>query len=276
MAHARWLLVVVPLGVAACHTSGATRSEPAGRGTLTAADADLARAPAAEAERMPLCPSAVGGARTLVSEVRGGVELAITATGDGAGEIRRRASALAAAAEETRGEHQGSGAGRARFGRCPVVMRNTVLTVREIPGGAAIVLAPSQPAELAWLRREVEARAAQLAAPKLFGEGLMKTCPSAVPNSSTTVTDASYGVDVRVTESTPAGAKAVRERAKALAARPAGDERCPAAAPNATLAVTEVPGGVKIAVKAKAREDVAGVRRIAHERARAYEPPVTR
>ncbi|MBX3214651.1 MAG: hypothetical protein KF850_21630 [Labilithrix sp.] len=273
MALARWLLVVIPLGVAACHTSGTTRNVPAGQGTLTAADANLARGPAAaEAERMPLCPSAVDGARTSVTEVAGGVELAITAPGEGAREIRRRASALSAAAEETRGKHQGSGAGRARFGRCPVVMRNTKVAVREIPGGAAVVLAPSNAAELAWLRREVEARAAQLATPKLFGLGLMKTCPSAVPNALTTVTSAPYGVDVRVTESTPAGTKAIRERAKELAAHPVGDERCPASAPNATLAVTEVPGGVKIAIKAKQRDDVAGLRQSVNERARSYEP----
>ncbi|MBX3223193.1 MAG: hypothetical protein KF795_21960 [Labilithrix sp.] len=277
MAHLRWLFVAVPLVVAACHAPRGSGRPPTSQSTLTAAEASLARAPiAAEAERMPLCPSAVAGARTAVHETAEGVELAITAAGDAAGEIRRRAASLAAAAEETRGKHQGSGAGQARFGRCPVVMRNTRLAVREIPGGAAIAVEPAHPAELAWLRREVEARAAQLATPKAFGPGLMKTCPNAVPNAVTTVTDTPYGVEVKVIEATPAGTKAVRERAKELAARPVSDERCPVGAANATLAVTEVPGGVKIAVKPKLPDDAASLRQAVHDRARSYEPPATR
>ena len=272
MSHARRMGLVIPIVIAACH---AHPKEPTSESRLTAAERSIPSGPVAAAgDRLLSCPSVVPGATTLVSEVPEGVELKITGTGDATtNEIRRRGGLLRAAAEETRGEHQGSGAGNGRFGRCPVVMRNTRIDVREIPNGAAIVLKPSHPTELAWLRREVEARSAQLASPKLFGPGLMKTCPSAVPNAETTVTNAAYGVDVKVTEGTPAGVRAIRERAKELAAHPVRDERCPI---NSTDATLTVPGGVSIAVKPKRREDMTLLRHDVLERARSYEAPATR
>ncbi|MBN9163956.1 MAG: hypothetical protein J0I07_23515 [Myxococcales bacterium] len=275
MSHARRMCLVIPIVIAACH---AHPKEPTSESRLTAAERSIPSGPVAAAgDRLLSCPSVVPGATTLVSEVPEGVELKITGTGDATtNEIRRRGGLLRAAAEETRGEHQGSGAGNGRFGRCPVVMRNTRIDVREIPNGAAIVLKPSHPTELAWLRREVEARSAQLASPKLFGPGLMKTCPSAVPNAETTVTNAAYGVDVKVTEGTPAGVRAIRERAKELAAHPVRDERCPINSTDATLTVSEIPGGVSIAVKPKRREDMTLLRHDVLERARSYEAPATR
>lgn len=291
MSHARWLSLSLPLFVLACQGA----KEPAGVARITGASEVVTGAPAAQPERMPRCPNVVAGAATIVSEVPGGVELRVVAAGDGVGEVRKRAAFLAGAAEETRGRHRGEGGGAAQFGRCPVVMRNTKLEVREIPGGAAIVVRPSDPAEVDWLRREVQARSAQLAAPKPFGPGLMKECPAAVPNAQVTVTDKPYGVDVKMTEGTAEGVRAIRERAKELAARGSGagarasadaspgssagagsgaaEERCPAIAPNATLIAVDVPGGATIAIKAKRPTEVAPVRRLVHERARAYQSP---
>ncbi|MDF2697858.1 MAG: hypothetical protein K0S65_6241, partial [Labilithrix sp.] len=164
-----------------------------------------------------------------------------------------------------------------QFGRCPVVMRNTKLDVRDIPGGAAVAMKPSQPRELAWLRREVEARSAQLATPKLFGPGLMKSCPSAVTNAETTVTNTARGVEIKVTEGTPAGQRAIRERAKELQAHgQARDERCPSSIADATVSVAEVPSGVVITMKPKRGEDVGSLQTTVHDRARLYEPPSSR
>lgn len=277
MSHARWQYLALPLFLFSCLCSclcscmGA--KEPTGVARVTGAS--VTATPAAQAERMPHCPNVVPGATTVVSEVPEGVELRIVAEGDGIGEVRKRAAFLSTAADATRGKHNGGGVGAAQFGRCPVVMRNTKLDVREIPGGAAVVVKPSDTAELAWLRREVEERSAQLAAPKPFGSGLMRICPSAVPNAHITIIDKPYGVDVKMTEVTPEGTRAIRERAKDLAARgPGGEERCPAMAPNATLIAVDVPGGASMAIKAKRPEDVASLRHMVRERARSYEPPI--
>jgi hypothetical protein len=275
MSHARWLCLALPVLAGACrvYTNGS-----AGTTRLTAAENLAASRPTvAQSERLSRCPSAVSGATTLVNETPGGVEVRVMASGEATEEIRTRAAALRGAAEETRGEHMGNGMSKARFGRCPVVMRNTTLEVRDIPGGSAIVIKPSHPNELAWLRREVEARSAQLATPKFFGGGLMRTCPSAVPNAETTVTNTPYGVDVKVTEATPAGTRAIRQRAKELAVQgPVNNDRCPLTAPDSTFTVSEVPGGVLIAVKPKRSEDLATLRTTVQERARFYEAPATR
>jgi hypothetical protein len=274
MSHARWLALAVPFLVGACRVS----STPAGTSTLTAASNVAASAPAAgQAERLSRCPSAVSGATTVVTETPDGVEVRITASGDATNEIRRRSAALVAAADETRGKHQGTGAVNGQFGRCPVVMRNTKLDVRDIPGGSAVAMRPSQPRELAWLRREVETRSAQLASPKPFGPGLMKSCPSAVPNAETTVTNTANGVEVKVTEPTPAGTRAIRERAKELMAAHGAprDERCPSSSADATISVAEVPSGVVITMKPKRSEDLATFRSTVQERSRLYEPALT-
>ena len=271
MFDARWLYLALPLVVAGCHSRSNAR---AGEGALTAADLPAGPAPA-QAERMPRCPNVVPGSTTVVTEVADGIELRVTAPGDGQNEIRRRASALAAAADESRGKHQAHGGMNAQFGRCPVVMRNTRVTTREIPGGAAIVVKPSSAAELGWLRREVEERAAQLPAPKPFGPGLLKSCPNAVPGSETVVVDKPYGVDVRVLAPTAEGAKTIRDRTRDLATRPPGrDDRCPTAIADATLTPTEMHGGVTIAIKAKRPEDVAMLRREVRERSTVFAPPM--
>ncbi len=273
MSDARWLCLAFPIVVVACHAAPSTQT---GAGTLTAANVPPGPAPA-QTERLSRCPSAVTGATTIVSEVPDGVELRVTAGGDSVNEVRRRASALMAAADDTRGKHQANGGMNAQFGRCPIVMRNTKVEARDIPGGAAIVVKPWNASELGWLRREAEARTAQLAAPKPFGPGLAKACPNAVPNAETTVVDKPYGADMKVTAPTPEGARAIRERARELTSRgPGENERCPAALSEATMTTTEIPGGVSIAIKAKRPADAAAVRRDARDRSWGYEAPLTK
>jgi hypothetical protein len=276
MSHERWLAFAVPVLVGACRVY---TNAPSGTSSLTAADNLAANAPvAAQSERLSRCPSAVNGATTVVSEIPAGVEVRVMGTGDATtSEIRKRATSLAASAEETRGKHQSNGAMNGQFGRCPIVMRNTKLEVREIPGGAAVAIKPANPSELDWLRREVEARSAQISNPKLFGPGLMRTCPSAVPNAATTIIDTPNGVDVKIIESSPAGTRAIRERAKELASQaPARDERCPTSATDVTVSSSEVTGGVIVTLKPKRSEDLEALRRTVHERARTFAPPASR
>lgn len=275
MTVARWLTLcsVLPLAVGACHSR---TSAPAGEGSLTAANVPAGPA-AAQAERMPRCPNVVPGASTIVAEVPDGIELRIVAEGNGQNEIRQRATALASAADDTRGKHQANGAVNARFGRCPVVMRNTKVETREIPGGVAIVVKPSNASELEWLRREVASRAAQLPSPRSFGPGLLKACPNATPNAVTTVMDKPYGADMRITAGTAEDVRAIRERARQLATPAAPkDDRCPAAVSDASLTVTEIPEGVVISMRAKRPDQAPTVRHVARERWKAFMPPQTR
>ncbi len=276
MAHTRFrLCLAIPVLIVSCRPA----NEPTGRAALTAARGGEA----AQADRMPHCPSVVPGATTVVSEVPDGVALRITASGDGpqaAGgveEIRKRANYLSTHADETRGKHRSNGGGGGQFGRCPVVMRNTRLEVREIPGGATIVVRPSDPAELAWLRRESEQRSAQLSSPQPFGKGLMATCPNAVANAETRVADAPHGVEMSITGSTEDEVRQIKERAKMFAARGApGETRCAAAAPSSMVFVDEMPNGVRLTIKAKNPRDVPAIRETVRERLQSYAPPVIR
>jgi hypothetical protein len=272
MAHARWLCLAIPMLLTAC------RPEPTGQTAVTAASGIIpSGAAAGQAERMPHCPSVVPGATTVVGEVPGGVELRITADGTGANEIRKRANYLSSAAAEKRGKHRASGEGGGEFGRCPIVMRNTKLEVEEIPGGVTVIVRPSDPAELDWLRRESEARSAQLAAPKPFGHGLMRTCPNAVPNAVTSIVDAPNGVELKVRGTSPEETRLIRERAKELVSRGAPpDERCPASVPNAMLFVDDTKDGATITIKAKNPRDVPNLRKSVRARAQEYAPPIVR
>jgi hypothetical protein len=226
-------------------------------------------------ERMPQCPNVVPGATTVVREVPDGIELRITAAGTASAEIRRLAAFLVGRAEETRGRHRANGGGEGRFGRCPVVMRNTRLEARDIPDGAAVTLRPSTPAELDWLRSEVESRSAELDAPKAFGAGAMRNCPSAAPNAQTTMRDTPLGVEVAVTGTTADTVEDIRRRGRALAAMPPiAPSRCPITPPGAKISATETSNGVTLTVQSGRPEDVDALRQVMRDRARRFAPPI--
>jgi hypothetical protein len=246
--------------------------------SVTSATVEPAGSPgvaAAEAERMPYCPSVVPGATTLVSSVPGGIEVRVTASAtDAVSEIRRRADFLVGASAQEKGKHDSNGSGGGRYGRCPVVMRNTALESRSIPGGAAVTIKPGVADELDWLRREVEERSAELSHPVEFGHGIMKTCPNATLGAATTVTNAAYGVDMVVTAQSPEAVTEIRTRARELAkgAKPENDKRCPAAVDGTTVDVEDVPGGAKLAIKGKP-DAIAVLQREVRERSLDFEAP---
>jgi hypothetical protein len=266
-----WLCLVIPALALGC------QNKPKQEMTTTTTGASLPAT--AHADRMPNCPSAVAGSVTVVTEVPEGIELRVTGNDQAMAEIRRRTEFLTRAAPSSRGKHDSAGTGGAQFGRCPVVMRNTTVQTRDIPGGALITVKPSDPVELSWLRREVEERSAELANPKAFGQGNLARCPSAVPNAQTTVLDAPYGADVTVIAPDEDAARVIRTRARDLSknvSSAGAAERCPVAIDNVTLVVTDIPGGAMIAVKTNKPEDVAPVRHTTRERAADFEPPVLR
>ncbi|HZF55177.1 MAG TPA: hypothetical protein VE093_41280 [Polyangiaceae bacterium] len=115
------------------------------------------------------CPSSVEGASTALKDVEGGVEVTVTAKGeDAAKEIRARAQFLASKARDTdpsKSEHTGTGQGGGALGRCPVVMKETLVEVADVEGGSRITVKPRSAAELDWLRREARERNAKLSEP---------------------------------------------------------------------------------------------------------------
>jgi hypothetical protein len=266
-----WLCLAIPALALGC------KSKPT-QETTTTTGASLPTIPAvAHADRMPHCPSAVSGSITVVSSVPDGVELRIMGSDQAMTEIRHRTEFLTRAATSSKGKHDSTGTGGAQFGRCPVVMRNTTVQSRDIPGGVAVTVKPSDPKELEWLRREVEQRSAELANPKAFGQGDLARCPNAVPNAETTVIDAPYGADVAVVAQSDEATRAIRVRARDLAKNMTTggrSERCPVAIDNTTLVVSEIPGGAIISVRANKPQDVAPVRHTTRERAVDFEAPV--
>lgn len=268
-----WLCLVIPALALGCQNKPKQETT-----TITTTGATLPTGAAvAHADRMPHCPSAVAGSITVVSAVPDGVELRIMGNDQAAAEIRHRTEFLTRAAASSKGKHDSAGTGGAQFGRCPVVMRNTTVQSRDIAGGVVVTLKPSDPAEVEWLRREVEERSAELANPKTFGQGNLARCPSAVPNTLTTVIDAPYGVDVAVVAQSEDAARNIRLRARDLAKNMTtggAGERCPVAIDDTTLVVNEIPGGAIISVKANRQENVAPLRHTTRERAADFEAPI--
>ncbi|MEO6574582.1 MAG: hypothetical protein ABIP89_12135 [Polyangiaceae bacterium] len=264
-----WLCLGIPALVVGC------QNKPKQEMTTTTTGATLPAA--ARADRLTNCPSAVAGSITVVAAVPDGIELRVTGNEQAMAEIRHRTEFLTRASASSKGKHDGAGTGGAQFGRCPVVMRNTSVQGRDIPGGAIITVKPSDPIELDWLQREVEQRSAGLANPKAFGQGNLARCPSSVPNAETTVIDAPYGADVKVMAPNEDAARMIRTRAHDLSqnVKSAGPaERCPVAMDNTILVFSDIPGGAMIAIKTNKPEDVASVRHTARERAAEFEAPV--
>jgi hypothetical protein len=154
-------------------------------------------------------------------------------------------------------------------------MRNTTVSVYDIPNGVVIRVRPNDTEQLHWLRRETAVRSAQLGRPASFGPGAMQLCPNAVAGSRTVVLDAPYGSDVEITADGAASAQAIRDRATRLSRQVVpgrlGD-RCPVALPRAILETSEIAGGVRIAVQAAGPGEVDTIRRLVRERAADFEP----
>ncbi len=236
---------------------------------------------------MAHCPNAVDGAVTNISDVPGGVAIAITGTSaDITTQIRARSQALLEASKNQDGgvHHNGTGEGGGKFGRCPVVMRNTTLDLSTIDNGSKLVVKPQTTAELDWLRRETRDRNAELQAPNSAGAGggKMLHCPSAADGANTVIADIAGGVTVTVTGKSDAQTNDIRDRAKHLvqaAADPTptgahdgngngggGLGRCPVVVNDTTVIAKDVTGGSQITVKATKPNGVDGLRKETRDR----------
>jgi TusA-related sulfurtransferase len=113
------------------------------------------------AGKMSHCPSAVEGAITKVDNIKDGVTVTVSAKGDKVKEVQSRAKHLLEAAKKNpdQAKHTGDGMGGGGLGRCPVVLKDTKVEVKDTPDGAIITVKPEKATELANLQKEAKERA---------------------------------------------------------------------------------------------------------------------
>jgi hypothetical protein len=130
------------------------------------AELTLPGAEGAGAGKMANCPSAVKGALTSVVDAKGTVQVTITAKDDGAvKQIRDRAQHIVAASKvgAKQAKHDGHGDGGGTIGRCPVVLKDTLVDAKDAPGGTVFTVKPADMKNLEALDKEVRDRTAKFA-----------------------------------------------------------------------------------------------------------------
>jgi hypothetical protein len=243
---------------------------------------------------MAHCPSTVAGASTKIDDAPGGVAVTVTAKDDAAAkEVRARAAFLAQSSKNDAQPvaHNGGGNGGGVYGRCPVVMRNTTLTVSDVEGGAKIVVVPRDAKEKDWLGRESRERLAESEMPGASGAGVgkMAHCPNAVKGATTSIADAPDAVKITVTAKDDVATKEIRDRAlKIVAAAKAtakgvvkhdgngdgggGFGRCPIVLKDTSVDEKDAPGGAVFTVKPKNAKDLSALKKQVVERSAKFEP----
>ena len=146
-------------------------------------DLQAAASPAG-AGKMSHCPSAAEGATTTIKNTPDGVSIAVTSSAqDVTNDIRVRAKHLAEIAAEDAGAagtptHTGEGGGGGNVGRCPVVLKDTTIKVKDIQGGTQIDVKPKAKADVARLQEETKERAAKFQLPGAAGSASAAPAPS--------------------------------------------------------------------------------------------------
>jgi TusA-related sulfurtransferase len=126
----------------------------------------------AGAGKMSHCPSAAEGAKTTIKNTPDGVALVVTSSsGDVTNDIRRRAKHLAEIAAEDGGagltlpSHTGEGGGGGNVGRCPVVLKDTQVKIKDVPGGTEIDVKAKTAGDVPKLQAETKERAEKFQLP---------------------------------------------------------------------------------------------------------------
>ena len=299
------LLLALASSVAACDGCGKTKTDtsaqPASGSASAAESASAASSSSSSGDAAPAsgkmahCPSTVTGAKTNIKDSKDGVTITVTAAdAQAVADVRARAKFLADQAKNASPEvkHTGTGEGGGAFGRCPVVMRNTVVEEKDVEGGAEIAVKPKDAKETDWLRREARDRMSELGEPgaQTAGQNKMAHCPSAVDKTTTTVKDDPAGVLVTVVAADAkdsATESAIRDRGKALVESSKQDPttvqhtgqgsggggfgRCPVVLKDTVVQGKDVPGGMSFLVKLQKNptdaKAIADLRKEARERA---------
>jgi TusA-related sulfurtransferase len=111
--------------------------------------------------KMAHCPSAVPGAATALKDAKDSVVITVTAKDDAATtDIRARAKLIVEASKKDPKDvkHQGDGSGGGGYGRCPVVLKDTTVTAKDVPGGSELTVKPEKPADEPALFKESKDR----------------------------------------------------------------------------------------------------------------------
>jgi hypothetical protein len=114
--------------------------------------------------KMAHCPSAVEGAETKVTDTKDGVSVVVTAKADVATkQIRDRAKQLADVSRKTPTavKHDGTGTGGGGLGRCPVVVMDTVVDTKDVPGGSQISVKAKKAETVSAIQKKSKDRAAK-------------------------------------------------------------------------------------------------------------------
>jgi TusA-related sulfurtransferase len=159
-------------------------------------DLEAAGSPAG-AGKMSHCPSAVDGATTTLKNMADGVRVTVTAKDDTAVKaIRDRSKHLEEIADSMAdagpdaaaaiASHTGEGGGGGGIGRCPVVVRDTSIKVKDVTGGSQIDVKAKSTAGVVPLQKEATERAAkfQLGAPSASGSASAAPAPHPAPSAS--------------------------------------------------------------------------------------------
>jgi TusA-related sulfurtransferase len=112
--------------------------------------------------KMVHCPSAVPGAATAVKDTKDAVLVTVTARDEAAvTDIRARTRHIVDSAKKDPKDvkHDGQGDGGGALGRCPVVLKDTTVTAKDVPGGSELTVKPAKPADVAGLLKEAKDRA---------------------------------------------------------------------------------------------------------------------
>jgi TusA-related sulfurtransferase len=112
--------------------------------------------------KMAHCPSAVPGASTVLKDTKDAVLVTVTARDEAAvTDIRDRTKHVVdSAKKEPRDvKHDGQGDGGGKLGRCPIVLKDTTVTAKDVPGGSEITVKPARPTDVAALLKEAKERA---------------------------------------------------------------------------------------------------------------------
>jgi hypothetical protein len=116
--------------------------------------------------KMAHCPSAIDETTTTVKATKDAVVVTIVSKDEAkTKEIRERATFLAEASKKdpASAEHKGDGSGGGGFGRCPIIVKDTTVTVKDVAGGVEATVKPKAAADVPALEKEAKERAEKLA-----------------------------------------------------------------------------------------------------------------
>jgi TusA-related sulfurtransferase len=141
-------------------------------------DLEAAASPAG-AGKMAHCPSAIAGTTTSLRNTKDGVSVTVVGSDDVTTKsIRERVKHLVDVAKSPEGgagpavaSHTGEGGGGGSVGRCPVVLKDTMLAAKDVPGGSQVDLKAKTAGDVPKLQAEAKERAAKFQLPPTKASG---------------------------------------------------------------------------------------------------------